>query len=172
MVEPGVKPVVVMAQSKVKGANGGKLYFHEYTHLLSDSVFTFAPSNAAVQSMESHRLWEALLSGSIPVLGSGGQAEKVGTFVPLSDANPIVWVEKWEQLPAVLERLLSMSAAQLDALQARVVGWYACYLRYKLQHMRATMTGEPSALSFADQINVAVPPKCRTLRWDQGLPPS
>ena len=93
---------------------------HEYPHLLGNSVFTLAPQNAGVDGEESHRMFEALEQGSMPVLSrTPASGRPPGAWLGLAERSPLVFVNTFAELETVARRLLALTPAQLNSLQVR-----------------------------------------------------
>jgi len=94
---------------------------NEYIKVLLDSVFTLAPAG---HNPECYRLYEAVESGSIPIIVDWMQR-------PTSSCNslhhwhdsPIVILQKWDDLFPTIENLLEDMAA-LNQRQADLQQWY------------------------------------------------
>jgi hypothetical protein len=100
--------------------------------VLLDSALTLCPSRLG----ESHCIYEAVESGSVPVVasdeaGAAGEGQEDGqcggaardALAPLRGA-PFAWLESWEQLPALLARLASPEGQhELAQLQRKLAAW-------------------------------------------------
>ena len=98
-----------------------------YDEMLRSSVFTLSPPGDV---WESYRMWEAVLSGSIPIVQQSETYKHCQRpaehFLELVESAQSV--RAWDQLPGLLARL-SRSPGVLEALQARMVGWLRRYQR-------------------------------------------
>eukprot|EP00697_Spironema_sp_BW2_P004000 gnl/Spiro4/15390_TR8280_c0_g1_i1.p1 gnl/Spiro4/15390_TR8280_c0_g1~~gnl/Spiro4/15390_TR8280_c0_g1_i1.p1 ORF type:complete len:490 (-),score=32.50 gnl/Spiro4/15390_TR8280_c0_g1_i1:15-1430(-) len=112
-----------------------------YHTVLRQSKLTLCPAGG---SPEQYRIWEALMSGSIPVVEDQSHMWVPGTFVHpshgdnfqclpsdslrlLKETNaPVLFVKDWRSdLPRLLERF---DDSELQILQDRLATWYAQFL--------------------------------------------
>lgn len=94
---------------------------HQYFAIVGESAFTPCPMGNV--SQESHRPFEALETGSIPVL------EKrflIDAHRSVLGDHPLPTFYSWKEAGAFMSRLWS-TPAQLDALQRECLAWWAAY---------------------------------------------
>lgn len=111
--------------------------------LLLDSKFTLCPGG---HNAETFRLWEALEAGSIPIVskldytvplplepdsngGTCGEGVASWNTVASSPFAKEVSVDTWEDLPARLDMLRSMSDEDIGRLQGDCREWYAARMQ-------------------------------------------
>eukprot|EP00752_Nemacystus_decipiens_P012180 g10798.t1 len=105
--------------------------------LLLRSKFTICPGG---HSPETYRMWEALESGSIPIVsrldyhypvynkhvnvtcGTGDNSWNTVAGSPFAEEAS---VDSWEDLPALLDKLREMSQGDINKLQEDCMAWYA-----------------------------------------------
>merc|ERR1712194_574380 len=115
---------------------------NHYTEVLLDSVFTLSPVGV---NPESHRLFEAVEAGSIPVMVRDEMLNKAPQLSahghPIKEAKyvhcegsllhwleaPIVILESWDELLPTIKGLMQDVGA-LDEMQTRLRQWYAEYM--------------------------------------------
>lgn len=131
-----------------------------YREILGDSTFTLCPQG---HNPETYRLYEALEMGSIPVLvrakfstfvHSVAQLETYksgitpckGHDMPWTGA-PFVWLDSWEELPAVLLALLNDDEAVV-AMQQANRDWYAAFKHRNVAHIENVLLGVSAQNGF------------------------
>jgi hypothetical protein len=99
----------------------------EYQRVVLDSVFTLCPKG---QSVEQFRIYEAIESGSIPIIAREGSysAERLP---PEYHSSPMVFVETWEDVVPTMLALEKDLGALLDR-QTRLMHWYHNFMNSKL----------------------------------------
>ena len=114
----------------------------EYQKVVLESVFTLCPKG---QSVEQFRIYEAIESGSIPIIAREGTyaAERLP---PEYLSSPMVFVETWEEVVAAMKTL----EADLDGLLRRQIDllrWYHNYMNNKLLELEGLLLAKvaPSA---------------------------
>eukprot|EP00730_Choanoeca_flexa_P005581 TRINITY_DN11979_c1_g8_i1.p1 TRINITY_DN11979_c1_g8~~TRINITY_DN11979_c1_g8_i1.p1 ORF type:complete len:529 (+),score=60.66 TRINITY_DN11979_c1_g8_i1:116-1702(+) len=110
----------------------------DYARIVEDSVFTLCPKG---HSVEQYRIYEAVESGSIPVLALEG-GYTLSHLPPSYTDSGMVFVDDWKDAPHAMVTLLSNPSALLDR-QRRLLAWYADY-----------MHGRIAALETAIQSNI------------------
>ena len=107
-------------------AAAGYLPPNDWRAVVTQSVFTLAPFGHA---METFRMWEALESGSIPVIQKPYLDPKCGRSLAgfmitvQGMAPPFVIVEDWKELPALMAEVLKNVSAYQER-QDRLIQWY------------------------------------------------
>jgi len=92
----------------------------EYRSILLKSMFTLCPEGA---NAESYRIYEAIESGSIPVLVHSKRKECQDPYTELMKDNaPILMLDSWEEFPEKISYFLQ-NPAELDALQESLMKW-------------------------------------------------
>ena len=89
----------------------------EYALVVAASDFTLCPAGS---NAESYRIYEAMSMGSVPVLQRSVNSSNMYpgyhceyAYENLKDMRaPVVWLDNWSQLPAVMERLRAESPYQ------------------------------------------------------------
>ncbi|XP_028814418.1 ribitol-5-phosphate xylosyltransferase 1 [Denticeps clupeoides] len=100
----------------------------QYQMALARSDLTLCPVGV---NAECYRIYEACAYGSVPVVEDvqthGGCAEGRGSPLRLlKDAGaPFIFLRRWAELPAILERERGMSPAQKEERRRRLLEWYA-----------------------------------------------
>jgi hypothetical protein len=95
---------------------------------LVESAFTLCPSGT---NEETFRLWEALESGSIPII------QNSTAWTPLQQKpHPLPVVSHWSEVKDFLQ-VLGGHANEIDGLQLRVGNWWR---RFKKEHQAAFAT--------------------------------
>jgi hypothetical protein len=74
--------------------------------------------------METHRLWESLWFGSIPII----ELCEKEPLPPLNNEN-LIYISNWKELPSLLSRYEQMSPEELDKLQQSLYQWFKQYLQ-------------------------------------------
>ena len=98
-----------------------------YLESLEQSAFTLCPCG---NNPETHRLWEALHSGSIPVLERCGGQGSSGWYEFLHKHIPhLIIIDSWHDLSAVLGRY-DANQTTLDQLQVLVYVEFQRYLKF------------------------------------------
>ncbi|CAM9736768.1 unnamed protein product [Ascophyllum nodosum] len=122
--------------------NGKNLKNYEWQQLLLRSKFTICPGG---HSPETHRMFEALELGSIPIVSKldyldppfsyddrshpCGEGPAAWNTVAASPFAQAVSVESWEELPQLLDELMEMSDDAIDQLQVECEQWYEALMR-------------------------------------------
>lgn len=102
----------------------------EYQEVMADSIFTLCPRG---NSVEQFRIYEALESGSIPVIArEEGYAEE--RLPPEYLHSPMLFVETWDELPNVLAALTADMPALLER-QVQAWHWYRAFLQAKIDEI-------------------------------------
>eukprot|EP00051_Salpingoeca_urceolata_P000682 m.35301 g.35301 ORF g.35301 m.35301 type:complete len:544 (-) comp10911_c0_seq2:62-1693(-) len=101
----------------------------EFRSVLLDSQYTLCPKG---HSVEQFRIYEAIEAGSIPVVERDGQYA-VEHLPPAYFSSPIVFVETWDDLPALLPTL-DPKQRQIDLMQ-----WYERYMADKVGELEALL---------------------------------
>ena len=92
----------------------------EYRDILLKSAFTLCPEGT---NAESYRIYEAIESGSIPVLVHSKKSQCLDPYEQLiSDGTPIIVLDSWDEFPAKVSFLLN-HPEELDLLQASLRSW-------------------------------------------------
>jgi hypothetical protein len=116
--------------------SGSRLGPRAYRLALLDSALTLCPGG---QRMEQHRVWEALESGSVPVI-----SVEDGTLSLLGDHHPLPVLKRrdWggRGLVASLEAWAE-DAASLDRRQQEVMMWYKNFKARKRAEAAAAILG-------------------------------
>ena len=89
-----------------------------FAGVLRDSDFTLCPSGG---NAESYRIYESMILGAVPILERDVTHDKTYsryhcqyTYQFLKDLNPpVVWLDNWSELPAVMEALLKETPEQM-----------------------------------------------------------
>ena len=100
-----------------------------YVKVLSHSDFTLCPAGG---NAETYRMYEAMVLGSVPVLQRALNNSNMyrryhcqHTYAFVQDLNPpVVWLDDWSQLPAIMTELLQETSEQI--YQRRCVPEHAC----------------------------------------------
>jgi hypothetical protein len=92
-----------------------------YVNILRESKFTLVPCG---NNMETHRLWESLWFGSIPII----ELCEKEPLPPLNNEN-LIYISNWKELPSLLSRYEQMSPEELDKLQQSLYQWFKQYLQ-------------------------------------------
>jgi hypothetical protein len=106
----------------------------EYRKIMMDSVFTLCPKG---HSIEQFRLYEAIESGSIPILAMEGDCPSgcpnyaAERLPPEYFASPMVIVQDWDEVVNKLHELQSNQTALLER-QAALQRWYVDYMHTKI----------------------------------------
>ncbi|CAM9626304.1 unnamed protein product [Scytosiphon promiscuus] len=119
----------------------------EWQDILLDSKFTLAPAG---HNAETFRTWEALESGSIPIVSKTDFTEpeyeyprgvncRPGTVgwntVAASPFAKQVSVNTWSELPELLDRLRHEPVEYIDKLQADCAAWYSSVMKQTYRSM-------------------------------------
>eukprot|EP00050_Salpingoeca_kvevrii_P009771 m.4693 g.4693 ORF g.4693 m.4693 type:complete len:561 (-) comp2445_c0_seq1:43-1725(-) len=101
-----------------------------YQERLLESVFTLCPKG---HSIEQYRIYEAIESGSIPVM------EREGTYAeerlpPEYFSSPMLFVDDWAQVPQVLSDLARDPLALLQR-QVDMLAWYDHFMSAKVDEL-------------------------------------
>jgi hypothetical protein len=100
----------------------------EYAEFMFESSFSPCPMGNA--NLECYRVYEALESGSIPIVE---KRPTLDYFYDLLGDHPIPTVSSWAEARRRIAELLA-SPQQLDALQQRCIAWWRQYkLDYTMQ---------------------------------------
>lgn len=94
-----------------------------YLEVLADSVFAACPMSD--QHIETHRVYDALEVGAIPVVE---RRRRLDYFTALLGDHPLPTVRSWSEATGLVRGLLADHAA-LSALQAEVVRWWTATKR-------------------------------------------
>jgi hypothetical protein len=114
--------------------------------VLTDTVFVLCPRGN--WNMESTRMSESLEHGAIPILEKGwgdeteGQPDYYRSRCWQMENHPAPTVERWQDAPALMEELLDDPEA-LDALQQRIIEWWARYKIGLADEFQRLMLGWP-----------------------------
>ena len=107
----------------------------EYRAIMLDSIFTLCPKG---HSIEQFRFYEAIESGSIPVIAVDGMCtgDPCPNYArerlpPAYFESPIVVVNTWDEVVPALLALLADPAA-LQGRQARMATWYNMFMHRKI----------------------------------------
>ena len=96
-----------------------------YLEVLSNSAFTLCPCG---NNAETHRLWEALHAGSIPVVERCSGRNAQGWYAHISRNIPhLVIVDSWSAAALILQKYNDGDVSHVDHLQRLV---FAEFLRY------------------------------------------
>lgn len=101
-----------------------------YEEQLMESSVSLCPFGS---SPETNRLWESLLAGAVVVMTRA-------TFVTANLQAPLILLNSWEELPALLQTLRS-SPGLLDQHQQQQSEWFNAYMRSIRQKMKALGQG-------------------------------
>ena len=124
----------------------------EYRKIMMDSVFTLCPKG---HSIEQFRFYEAIESGSIPIIAKEGYcpggcptyAEE--RLPPEYMTSPIIVVQNWEDVVDKMHELESNQTALLER-QAALQRWYADYMHNKIFEMEEVLLAKMHALHIAN----------------------
>ena len=97
-----------------------------YEEQLMESSVSLCPFGS---SPETNRLWESLLAGAVVVMTRA-------TFVTANLQAPLILLNSWEELPALLQTLRS-SPGLLDQHQQQQSEWFNAYMRSIRQKLKA-----------------------------------
>jgi len=109
----------------------------EYVRILRNSDLTLNPAG---KNVECYRIYEAMAVGSVPVIEDVPVMASCGTATA-SDSRrqllrllkqynaPVIYISDWSELPAILQRELSMSLIDVVARRINVVRWYQKFRR-------------------------------------------
>ena len=97
-----------------------------YEEQLMESSVSLCPFGS---SPETNRLWESLLAGAVVVMTRA-------TFVTANLQAPLILLNSWQELPALLQTLRS-SPGLLDQHQQQQSEWFNVYMRSIRQNLRA-----------------------------------
>lgn len=111
-IEGGYEDVSEGADDAVDRRAGGSM------GILADSMF--APCGVGQAHIESHRIYDALEAGAIPVIV---RRRRFDYFTLLFGHHPLPTLRSWDQAPSLVMNLLSDRPA-LAALQQQVVAWW------------------------------------------------
>jgi hypothetical protein len=106
----------------------------EYRKIMMDSVFTLCPKG---HSIEQFRMYEAIESGSIPIIAMEGDCPggcpnyAAERLPPEYLTSPMVVVQNWDDVVAKLHDLESNHTALLER-QAALQRWYVDYMHNKI----------------------------------------
>ena len=152
-LRPTDRPSGIAAQGPLDG-NQQLLSPAEFSALLFDSAFSPCPMGNV--NLECFRVYEALESGSIPIVEKRWSLDY---FRDLLGDHPLPTVRSWPEAQRMLRRMVE-NPAQMDALQHRCVEWWE---RYKQEYsaeageflrVRSADTKEwaSSPISFAQKL--------------------
>ena len=96
----------------------------EYAGILRRSYFTLCPAG---NNPESHRVYEAIESGSIPVMLRTHPNDTCLESLSPFEGAPFLWLDTWEMEPLV-ERMRSYDAEAIAHQRQRLQAWYAAWL--------------------------------------------
>jgi hypothetical protein len=108
--------------------------------VLLESTFTLAPSG---HNPECFRLYEAVESGSIPVVATDEYYRNHQCKDSLIHwlSSPIIVLESWSELMSTLQQLLEEPEA-LDKRQAELRAWYDDYMRSSVTNFESFLLSE------------------------------
>ena len=111
-----------------------------YMQVLLESTFTLAPSG---HNPECFRLYEAVESGSIPVVAIDEYYRNHQCKDSLIHwlSSPIIVLESWSELMSTLQQLLEEPEA-LDKRQAELRAWYDDYMRSSVTNFESFLLSE------------------------------
>ena len=101
----------------------------EYAVILRRSHFTLCPAG---NNPESHRVYEAIQSGSIPVMRRTHTNHSCQESLSPFEGAPLLWLDDWEIEPLV-ERMRSYSLEAIAIQSQRLQAWYAAWLAERRQ---------------------------------------
>ena len=111
-----------------------------YMQALLDSTFTLAPSG---HNPECFRLYEAVETGSIPVISLGKDYSRHSckdSLIHWLD-SPIIVLDDWNNAIPTLQKLMSDPEA-LDQRQAELRSWYDQYMRNTVREFESFLLDE------------------------------
>eukprot|EP01089_Gocevia_fonbrunei_P016849 TRINITY_DN5323_c0_g1_i1.p1 TRINITY_DN5323_c0_g1~~TRINITY_DN5323_c0_g1_i1.p1 ORF type:complete len:158 (-),score=18.16 TRINITY_DN5323_c0_g1_i1:92-565(-) len=107
-----------------------------YIQLLLDSVFVLSPVG---NHAECYRLYEALESGSIPIvedLETNADGRSIKGLEPLKIMNPPwIWIRNWNDLPALMANVTRTPETLLEK-QREVFLWWKKFKSSFMHHLK------------------------------------
>jgi len=88
-------------------------------------------------SVEQYRIYEALESGSIPVIAHEGQYARQ-RLPPAFFDSPILFVSDWKDAPKAMMNLWN-NPAELLSRQESLIRWYDDYVTQRIVEMEAVI---------------------------------
>eukprot|EP00729_Bicosta_minor_P003784 gene3784-1819_t len=123
----------------------------EYREIMMNSVFTLCPKG---HSIEQFRFYEAIESGSIPIIAMEGYCPggcptyATERLPPEYITSPIIVVQDWEDVVDKMHELESNQTALLER-QAALQRWYADYMHSKILEMEEVLIKKMHALHMS-----------------------
>jgi hypothetical protein len=158
-----VQPHLLFATDRVdrltmwnRGPNGPRRYPAPQTSaILRDSIF--APCPMGNVNLECYRVYEALESGTIPIVE---KRLTLDYFRKLWGEHPVPTVSSWSAARTLIARLFE-SPAELDLLQERCMSWWRQYKQRYPQTLQAFLARRSAATQLLTPADIVYPSHAR-----------
>uniref|UniRef100_A0A7S1XDT6 RXYLT1 C-terminal domain-containing protein n=2 Tax=Compsopogon caeruleus TaxID=31354 RepID=A0A7S1XDT6_9RHOD len=133
------RALIRIAKVWTQRLGGDHLSSDQYAKVLAESMFTLSPVG---HNPESYRIFEAIEAGSIPVIALDQAYLSHACGDPLwryrETGSPIIFIDRWQDIPRVLRELISNPAALANRQEA-VVKWYREFMKRRMRAMEDTL---------------------------------
>ena len=127
-----------IAQEWAADTSQGNFAPEDYAAVLQESTFTLCPKG---NNMDQFRIYEAIESGSIPVIAlEGGLANK--TLAPDTMTSPIVFIGAWDANGFTQLAAMERDVAGLSVRRKELQKWYQRLLDSTLETLERTLSRE------------------------------